>query len=307
MLDLSPEIAALDLPEPRKAALLARERREIFSIHPEIRGLAWGGAMLITAAAAILIRDNLDRLGPALIAAVIGVAAAACYAWAWLRRARASVVDDYVLLLGALLLSADLGFIEQQFDVFGAQGHRHFLLLAVAHGIVAYLFDSRLVLTLSVSALAAWIGVERRDALGFSYYGDTVQTASRLLTAALATLTWREADRRFRANRSFARPLEHFTANFALVAGVALTTQRETQWLGLALTAVVAALTITWGFRVKAEAFVLYSVLYLVFAIDVVLIDGATATTGLLILAISSISAIVGLFMIHARFPRSES
>jgi Predicted membrane protein (DUF2157) len=309
MLDLSPEISALPgLSESARAELLARERRQVFSIHPEIRALAWGGAMLIAAAAAVLITNNLERLGPTLIAAILCAASAACYAWAWWRRGRASVVDDYVLLLAALLLSAAAGFIESQFDLFGAHGYRHFLVLAVAHGAVAYLFDSRLVLTLSVSALAAWIGVERGDAYDLFWSSDLGGRAMRLLTAAVATLTWREADRRYRAKRSFERPLEHFTANFALLAGLVLTAGGSTRLAGFLVTAVAASLAIAWGFRKRAELFVLYAFVYLVIVTDIVLVDWlGNDVAALLTITVSAVIAIVGLFVIHARFQRRAS
>lgn len=303
MLDLSPEISALsELPDDAKATFVARERREVFSVHPEIRALAWGGAMLVTAAAAILIRNNLERLGPTLIAILIAVAAAACYAWAAWRRKRASVVDDYVLLLAALLLSADLGFLEQQFDVFGAEGQRHFLVLAVAHALVAYLFDSRLVLTLSVSALAAWIGVEQRGVIDAAF--GRPDDAVHLLVAGVATLTWREADRRFRKKRTFERLFEHFTANFALLASLILTADNDTEWLGIAMMIVFAALTIAWGFRVRAEAFVLYAFVYLVFALGIVL-DGFMDDVEAILAC--ALIAIVGLPVLHARFQRRVS
>src|SRR4051794_25695690 len=85
--------------------LIARERREVFSLAPEIRIAAWGGAMLIATAVGLFVKNNLDRIGPLALSIGIGIIAVACYAWVWLRRSRASLVDDYVLLLGALLVS----------------------------------------------------------------------------------------------------------------------------------------------------------------------------------------------------------
>jgi hypothetical protein len=304
VLNLSPELQSLPNLTPR---LVQLERREVFSLHPEIRGLAWGGALLVAAAAALLIKNNVDVLGVGFVAVAIGVAAAACYAWAWRNRGRVSVVDDYVLLLGALLLSTDAAFIEQQFDLFGAHGERQFLLLAVVHAVVAYLFDSRLVLTLSVSAMAAWIGVEHRGVLDYFDRGST-ETAIRLFTCALAAVTWREGDRHFRQKRTFERPLEHFTANFVLLAGLTLTGYPQTRLLGVAVTIVAAALAVAWGLRKRAESFVLYGFLYAVFAFDI-FVDETLRDEALVLLTIclSALGAIIGLFVIHARFQRSET
>jgi len=161
MLSFEPELERLRplLGHATADALIARERREVFSIQPELRICAWAGAMLLASAAALVLKNNLERIGPLALALMMAVAASACYAFVWRRRARASLVDEYVLLLGALLVSADLAFIENQFDLFGPAGHRHFALLAVVHGAGAYAYRSRTLLTLALAAVAAWLGV----------------------------------------------------------------------------------------------------------------------------------------------------
>src|SRR6185295_18258839 len=135
MLSLHPELESLRplLGESVTDTLLAHERREVFSLQPELRILAWGGAMLLATAAGIVLKNNLDRIGPLVLALLMGLAAAACYVWVWWRRSRASLADDYVLLLGALLLSGDVAFIETQFHLLGSNWYRHYLLLAVVH------------------------------------------------------------------------------------------------------------------------------------------------------------------------------
>src|SRR5688572_14856017 len=102
MLDLSPEIARLrpHLGDPLTDALVARERREVFSIHPELRVLAWVGAMLLATSAGLVLKKHYEQIGPLAIALLIALAAAGCYAWVWWRRSSASLVDDYILLLG---------------------------------------------------------------------------------------------------------------------------------------------------------------------------------------------------------------
>src|SRR5258706_16154334 len=106
MLSLEPGLTASGA--PAAARLIAIERREAVSIYPELRLLTWAGVMLISWGVGLYISKHLDDIGPLAIAAVIGLAAAACYAWAyWKRSRKAALVDDYVLLLAALLASAD--------------------------------------------------------------------------------------------------------------------------------------------------------------------------------------------------------
>jgi hypothetical protein len=134
---------------PDTGVLIARERRDAVSIYPELRVLTWAGVMLISTGVGIYISKHLDDIGPLAIAAVIGLAATACYAWAFWKRGRsAALVDDYVLLLAALLASADVGYIEHHYQLLGTSWPRHFLLLAIFHAATAYFFRSRLVLSL---------------------------------------------------------------------------------------------------------------------------------------------------------------
>jgi hypothetical protein len=289
------------LGDPATDILIARERGEVFSIYPELRIASWAGVMLLVTAAGIVLKNNLDRIGPLALALLIGLAAAVCYAWVWWRRARASIADDYILLLGALLLSTCAGFVETQFHLLGADWQRHFLFLAIAHGIAAYIFRSRMVLSLSITAFAAWLGIERQPVHIFD--ADPSALATRAILCAVLLLIWRAIDRRARPSTDFSPLFEHFAAALGLSAGLSLCFQNNTRVVGCLWTIVLAAVVIAWGVRTRRESFVLYAFLYGVIAIDVLVIDSIGDQEGLALLFVvfSTIAAIVGLIVIHAR------
>jgi hypothetical protein len=322
MLSLEPEIQRLRplLGDGLTDALIGRERREVFSVHPEVRIAGWGGAVLLATAAGIVLKDHLDRIGPVAIAIGIALVAAICYGWTWWHRDRAGVGDDYVLLLGALLVSADVAFVEGQFALLGDAWPRHFLVVALLHGAAAYLYRSRMLLSLSIVALASWIGVEQSRLAS----GDmsAPELAVRAFLCAALLVGWREIDRhvavrsrsetesRRQTTTSFSGIFEHFAAHLALAGGLALVSSSETRLPGLVVTLAVAALVITWGFREGRESFVLYAFLYAVIAIDIVLIatlGARSETTALLVVSLSMIFAIVTLIAIHSRFRERES
>src|SRR5438128_963094 len=152
--------------------MLAGERRDIVPIGNELRTLAWLGVMLIATGVGIVVKKHFDQIGPLSIAIVIGLAAISCYSFSVWRRASARRVPaeagtytltEYIVLLGALLISADVAFIETQWHLLGSEWQRHFLLLAILHAIAAYWFTAKPVLTLSITALAAWLGIERNS------------------------------------------------------------------------------------------------------------------------------------------------
>jgi hypothetical protein len=303
MLSYEPELEPLRplLGDAATNTLLARDRREVFSLHPELRILAWGGAMLLAAAAGLVLKNNLERIGPLALSLLMAIAAAACYAFVWWRRARAGVVDDYVLMLGALLVSTDVAFIESQFHLLGSAWHRHFLILAIVHGVTAYLYRSRIVLSLSIAALAAWLGVRETP------FGNASDYAIRAFACAALLLTWREAHRRFEPEprvRDFAPTFEHFAANVAFAGAIALMFDDGTRIAGCLLMLAIAAAVIFWGVRTKREMFVLYAFLYAVLAIDVLFAALVSEDAGGFIfffIVLSIIGAIAALFAIHAR------
>ena len=302
------ELEAAGVLGPTEAARLrAVERREIFSVYPELRALSWAGVMLVVAGVGVLVSKNLDRIGPAALASAIALVAAACYAYALRRRASAtrSVLDDYVLLLGALLLSADLGYVESQFQLLDHGWPRHFLILAVTHGVTAYFFDSRTLLSLSISALAAWLGIEQRV---HTLFDSSTDTSIRAFLAAGIVLLWRLADRRGRSTRTFEPVFDHFAANLALLGALVLTVDASSRVPGGLLTLVIAGVAITDGIRTGAQALILYPYVYAVVAVDILVVDRLHGDTSILLyLSVSTIAAIVGLFVLHTRYRRRQS
>jgi hypothetical protein len=262
-----------------------RERPEVFSLYPELRIAAWAGAMLLASAAGIVLQKNLDRIGPLALAVLIALAAGGCYAWVWWRRTRATIADDYVLLLGALLVSADVAFIEQQFHLLDHHWPRHFLILAFVHGVGAYAYKSRTLLSLSIAALAAWMGVERRS-------GNFALPA--FLTAGLI-IAWRQLHARLSNLHDFLRVFEHFAANLALWGALSLASDP-----GYLLTIAVAALVILWGFIKRSEPFVLYAFIYAVIAADALLLHHFQHEAAIILT--SSVIAIAALIAIDKRF-----
>lgn len=295
MISFEPELHRLRplLGDANTDALLARERREVFSLYPELRLVAWAGAMLLAAAAGLVLKNNLERIGPLALAMLMGVAAIACYAFVWWRRDRAMLVDDFILLLGALLVSGDVAFIESQFGLFGEAWYRHFLILAVVHAAGAYAFGSRTLLSLAITAFAGWLGIRGAHVFEGTDY------AVRAFGCAAGVVMARVANRR----RDFDGTYEHFAAILALLGGLSLAIEPEWHAAACLLTIAIAAAIIGWGFRTRREPFVLYAFPAAVIAADILLVhwieDGGFV---FFLMLLSTIGAIAALFVLHAKF-----
>lgn len=70
-----------------------------------------------------------------------------------------NVAFDYILLLGLLLFASELAYVEVQFTVLGPNWAHHLLVVGAVYLVAAYVWDSRTVLGLALTTLAAWRGV----------------------------------------------------------------------------------------------------------------------------------------------------
>ena len=314
MLSLEPELEQLRpiLGDARADALIARERRNVFSLYPELRIAAWAGAMLLATAAGIVLKNNLERIGPVALSMLMALAAIACYAWVWWHRARATIADDYVLLLGALLLSGDFAFIETQFHLLDHAWPRHFLILAVLHGAGAYAYRSRMLLSLSITALSAWMGIDRLSLFNSSeikvaaFVTAAVVVVWRELHVATAALSGRGAAGGSGTHKAslpeFLRVFEHFAANLTLWGSLSMLMKDENYYLGCVLGLAAALVVIWWGFREHVESFVLYGFIYGLIAADALLFRHLEDTSLALAISLSMIAAVVILIFLRKRF-----
>jgi hypothetical protein len=269
--------------------LIALDSGALFPVYGELRFALYAAVAAITTGIGLLLKANIDRIGPLTLVLGLGLVAAACYGTAIrtrLRHATRTIGGDYVLLLGALVLSADLGYGESQFHWLGAQWSWHLLLLAALHAVTAYALGSRLVLSLALTSLAAWFGIDAGINTTALQGGAARQQATAALYCSALILGWREAHRRARGAADFEEVLEHFAAHLAFWGALGLSFAGDTRLAGTLLLLAVAALAVGKGLRRRQEPFVVYGVGYAALGLCVleaqVLRDGlAVAVLGL--------------------------
>lgn len=153
---------------PAQERLFSRvARRELVSAQLEVRAALYVGVLLLTGGIALFVKENHERIGPAAIGLAIGATAAGCLAWAWRNSPpfawggtpATHAGFDYVLLLGALLVATDLAFLETQLGLLGENWPWHLLVVAALTLLLAYRFDSKMLLSLALASFAAWRGV----------------------------------------------------------------------------------------------------------------------------------------------------
>lgn len=314
MLDLSAELDSLPgaaTLDAARAQALRLERREVFSVRQELLVALYVAVATLIAGVGLLVKANLDRIGPAALVTGILLAAALCYWWALhLRRAgrERSLGEDYLLLLGALLFSAAVGYAELQFHLFGKAWSRHLLWLALWHLGSAYFFGSRLVLSVALTAFAGWLGVQTRLGSLFDPLYPMLGAGSRALSCAL--LFWcgsrLHARGRGHGRSGFHEVYSQFAVNFAFWGTLALFAHSATRWFGVPLLLVLTVFVGRMGLGERRESYVLYAVGYgtvgLVW-LEALLLGGYVVASSLGLATV--VGAIVLLLRLRARLKES--
>jgi hypothetical protein len=285
--------------EPVAAQATALERGTIFSVFEELRFALYAAVAAITAGIGLLVKDNLDRIGPVTLIAVLALAAAGCYATA-LRTQRQgkerSIGGDYLLLLGALIVSADLGYAESQFHWLGTEWQWYLLILAVLHGATAYGLGSRLVLCTSIAALAAWFGIEGRVATLFSAQWSTVSLGIHAIVCAGTLVIWRAANRHLGGTQSFEPVFENFAANIAFWGALALCLTPGARLLGVAVLSTLVVASIFKATRYGEEIFAVYGTAYA--ALTLCCLESQVIKYGLAVLLLELATVVAGALML---------
>lgn len=251
------------------------------SLEPEIqdlqrkRAVRYLGIAAVMTGVGLVVKQNLDRIGPMMIVASIALAAALCYLpalRAWRAGVERRLPADLLLLLATLLVSVGIGYAEYRFNLFGDHWTGHFLVLAVLHGFAAYLLGSRLVLSVALTSFAVWIGAASTFSGFFPLSRITVAgTAWRTLACAAICVGLRHLHAsRWRRDADFVGVHEGFAVHLAGVGAVLLTLPgyldrpmpQSSLWQGMAVLGLVVALIGWIGWRRRQESFVLAALAY---------------------------------------------
>ena len=270
MHDLCDELRQLPQDPVTGAALqqaLRLEARQVFSVRRELLFALYVGVATLVVGVGLLIKANVDRIGPMALLSGIFAASALCYALALrarnARRER-SLGEDYVLLLGALLFSTAVGYAEVKFHVFGTGWSWHLLWLVLWHAACAYFFRSKLVLPVALTAFAAWMGVQAQLGALFEPRYRLLGLGPRALFCASIFYAFSRMHQHERGVRSdgFRDVYLQFAVNFGFWGALALGADSATRWIGAVILLALAWVVANAGLSERRESFLIYAVGY---------------------------------------------
>jgi len=294
-------------------AVSAAERGEPFSLYREIHAFYYFGVPLIAAGMGLTLKDRLAQWGPFILLGGLSIGVLACAAYVarrgpdWSRDLVPApcAAFDYVIFLGCLLLSLDVGYAESHYHWLGGEWRWHLLPLTAVFGAASYRYDNRLALSLALSSLATWLGLELNSfGLVFRDFHRTYALAFGVICATTGVLTRREG-----IKPHFLDVYLNFAAHFigaALLSGVIEHRMRSVHFY---LMAALCAATAVWALRSRRFLYLAYSVLYGYAAVTaVVVMGGGWNSEGFYLLYFTfSPLALVGLLFWASRAMKEDS
>lgn len=284
---------------------------EPFSLFLELNILLYIGIFAFIVGLGWTVSTWSQKLGDVLVLAILSALISACFwycfsrapAWSSAETPAPSLIFDYVLYLGSLIWSLELAYIENRFQLLSGQWDLYLLVTACLFFFLTYRFDNRFVLSLALSALAGWFGLNishwpsHQDAT----YRRYAMLYSFLVIVAGAALQQRGVKPHF-----FGTYL-NVAANvlfWALLSGVF---NREGHFVWLLFLLAACAASLAWGITRRQFPFVAYAAVYGYIGVSAILLRVLNnATAALSYFVFTGIAMLVMLILIARRFGREN-
>ncbi|UOR04357.1 DUF2157 domain-containing protein [Hymenobacter aerilatus] len=260
------------LTEAQAEAIYEYERTRPFSLHYELRTLLYLGIVLLTGGLGVLLYQHADDISHSLIVAALVLLMAGSFGYAarhqppftWQQAPTPSVLPDYLLLLGCLLFLSLEGYLQAKYTFFSNRYGLATLLPALLFLPLAYRFDHRGVLSMAITALAAWVGLSVAPLSVFSnqFLTAAICRAAIGLGMFLLLVAWQSEKRRLKPHFAYTYLL--LGSNLLLASATAAMSQELLRPLVLLFLLIlgVCAYLFLYARRTHSYLFMLLSVGY---------------------------------------------
>jgi len=143
------------------------QKKGIFSLRNELLLMIYFSIILFTSGIGVIVYNNIDSIGHLAILSANFILMLVCFYFSF-KKAKGYSNDevvfenplcDYLVLTGSLLACIFLGYINFQYKIFDDSYAYVSLISAFLCFAVAYYFDNRIVLSMAITSLAAFIGI----------------------------------------------------------------------------------------------------------------------------------------------------
>lgn len=295
---------------PERYGLLAGlSRGEPVSLFLELNILLYAGVLAFVVGLGWTVSTWSQQLGDVVVLGVLSAMLVACFwycfsrapGWSARELESPNLAFDYVLYLGCLVWSVELGYLEQRFHLLSGQWDSYVLLTSVLYFFLAYRFDNRFVLSLALSALAGWFGltISNLPAHQDGTYRQYAIVYSLVVSVVGAVLK----NRGLKAH--FLGTYLNVAANVLFAALLSGVFEHAGYLRWLLCLVVVCAGSLAWGLKRRQFSFVAYAAVYGYVGVSAVLVRNMHDGTELLgYFFVTGIGMIVALVVMARRFAR---
>jgi len=242
------------------------------SVFWDVTTLLYAGILLLSTGLGILVYKNIDTIGHTIIILTIGVLCAACFVYCFSRSAGFSfekteapgLMYDYVLLLGCLLMLSFVGYLQFAYNVFGTHYGLATFVPMVLLFLAAYYFDHLGVLSMAITALAAWAGftVAPLKILGSNDFGnEQLIITGIILGAGLIAIAFVSIARGIKIHYAFT--FQNFGIHILFISLLAAMFHFDAAYLlWFLIVALVAWFTFKYAFEKRSFYFLIVMILY---------------------------------------------
>ena len=143
------------------------QKKGIFSLRNELLLMIYFSIILFTSGIGVIVYNNIDSIGHLAILSANFILMLVCFYFSFKKTKEYSNDEvvfenplyDYLVLTGSLLACIFLGYINFQYQIFDDSYAYVSLISAFLCFAVAYYFDNRIVLSMAITSLAAFIGI----------------------------------------------------------------------------------------------------------------------------------------------------
>lgn len=197
------------------------QKKGIFSLRSELLLMIYFSIILFTSGIGVIVYNNIDSIGHLAILSANFILMLVCFYFSF-KKAKGYSNDevvfenplyDYLVLTGSLLACIFLGYINFQYQIFDESYAYVSLISALLCFFVAYYFDNRIVLSIAITSLAAFIGISiTPKSLFHNEVYSSLQLTYSGLVLGIGLLVWMEHTLKTKIKAHF-----HFVyATFAL-------------------------------------------------------------------------------------------
>ena len=280
-------------------------RGEPFSLFVELNVLLYAGVVAFIAGLGWTVSTWSAHMGDVFVLAALSALVIACLwycftratPWSPAQTSPSSPIFDYVLYLGSLTWSVELGYLETRFHLLSGQGDLFLLATAGVFFFLAYRFDNRFVLSLALSAFAGWFGLTISH---WPSHQDETYRQYALLYSLVVGIGAILLERRGLKPHFFNTYL-NIAANvlfWALLSGVF---QREDYALWLLALLVACGLSLAWGLMRRQFVFVAYAAVYGYIGVSSVLLRNMNDESAILTYFVVTGAAMLAILVVIAR------